>query len=256
MVRETVFDIRGYRVRALDAGTGPTLVFLHGAGGLSPSPLLELLSARYRVIAPEHPGFGPSDMPEWMAGMGDLAFFYLDLLKTLDLSSVLLVGHSLGGWLAAEIAIRDTSRLRALALLAPAGVRGPVPFGDIFLWSPEETARRSCADPVLAEQRARMAAKADTTLTFRNRAATAQLAWAPRMHNPQLPFWLHRVDVPTLLVWGECDEITPYACAEPYRRGIPGARLVALPGVGHALAQERPAEVADHLDAFFAEASR
>lgn len=255
-MRETLLDVRGHRLRALEAGDGPTLLFLHAAGGLSPTPLLRRLAARHRVVAPEHPGFGPGGIPDWMAGMGDLAFFYLDLLKALGLSGTHLVGQSLGGWLAAEIAIRDTSRLRTLSLLAPAGVRGPVPFGDILLWSPEETARRSCADPAIGEERARIAAQADPVVTARHRAAVARLAGEPLLHDPQLPFWLHRIDVPTLLVWGERDEIIPFPCAELYRRGIPAAELLALPETGHALAQERPDEVAARLEAFFAAARR
>ncbi|MFT8244305.1 alpha/beta fold hydrolase [Roseomonas sp. BN140053] len=252
-MQETSLEVLGQPLRVLEAGSGPPLLFLHGAGGLSWNPLLERLSATHRVIAPEHPGFGRTEIPAWMMSVGDLAFFYLDVLEALDLREVDLVGLSMGGWTAAELAIRDTSRLRTLTLMAPAGVRSEVPFGDIFLWSPEESARRGCFNPEIAEQRVRALAEADLDTTLRNRAATARLAWNPRLHNPQLPFWLHRIDVPTLLVWGTEDQVVPFACAESYRRGIPGAQLLALPETGHALPAERPAEIAERLEAFFAE---
>ena len=184
--------------------------------------------------------------------VGDLAFFYLDFLDALKLENVHLVGHSLGAWTAAEIAIRDTSRLKSLSLLAPAGVRSAeVPFGDIFLWSPEEHARRSFYDQRIAEERMKLLPMLDSDVQLQNRAAAARLAWNPRLNNPQLPYWLHRIDVLTLFVWGKEDEICPFACAEPFMRPIPKARLEALDQSGHALHTERPNEVAAALTRFF-----
>ncbi len=141
--------VRGQFLRMLRKGQGAPVLFLHGAGGLTWTPLLERLSIKFDVMATEHPGFGGTEMPGWMASVGDLAFFYLDVLDALNLPALHLIGHSLGGWTAAELAIRNTRRLRTLTLLAPAGVQGPTPFGAIFDWSPEETARRSCVDPTL-----------------------------------------------------------------------------------------------------------
>src|ERR1700749_4307996 len=103
--------INGTELNVYEAGSGETLLFLHGAGGSNWSPLLQHLAEKHRVLAPEHPGFGRSQIPDWMLGIGDLAYFYLDFLETLDLTNVHLVGHSLGGWAAAEIAVRNTSRL-------------------------------------------------------------------------------------------------------------------------------------------------
>jgi pimeloyl-ACP methyl ester carboxylesterase len=256
-MRETTVDVGGQTLRILEAGSGPPVVYLHGAGGPNWYKLLETLSADWHVIAPEHPGFGRSEMPEWLSTVGDLAFFYLDAFAALGLEQVHLVGHSLGGWTAAEIAIRSTSRLKTLALLSPAGVPSlEEPYGDIFLWSPEEHARNSFFEPALAEERVRALDTADIDLTLQNRAAAARLAWTPRLHNPQLPYWLHRIDVPTLLVWGTEDRICPFSCHLPYMRNIPGAELFALPRSGHALHTERPAEVAARLNGFFAATPR
>lgn len=250
-MQSTSLEVMGRPLRMLEGGSGPPVLFLHGAGGLSWTPLLERLSAGCHVMATEHPGFSAAGIPEWMASVGDLALYYLDVLEALNLKQVHLVGHSLGGWTAAELAIRNTRRLRTLTLLAPAGVKGNIPFGEIFQWSPEETARRSCVDPALAEQRVRVAASADPEVARQNRAAAAHLASHPLLHNPQLPFWLHRVDVPALLVWGEQDQFVPFACAEPYRRGLPDVRLTSFAQTGHALPHERPVEVAQALEDFF-----
>ena len=249
-MQSTSLEVIGRPLRMLEAGSGPPVLFLHGAGGLSWTPMLERLSASCHVMATEHPGFGAAGIPEWMASVGDLALYYLDVLEALDLEQVHLVGHSLGGWMAAELAVRNTRRLRTL--LAPAGVKGAIPFGEIFRWSPEETARRSCFDPALAEQRVRTAAGADPGIARQNRAAAMHLASDPLLHNPQLPFWLHRVDVPALLVWGEQDQFVPFACAEPYGDGLPDVRLVPFAQTGHALPHERPMEVAQAIEDFFA----
>jgi pimeloyl-ACP methyl ester carboxylesterase len=250
-MRETVIDVAGQQLRYLEAGEGATILFLHGAGGLSWNPLLERLSADWRVIAPEHPGFGRSVIPDWMMSVGDLAFFYLDVLKALDLSGVNIVGHSLGGWTAAEIAIRDTGRLQSLTLMAPAGVAAAdVPFGDVFLWSPEEAARRQFYNQELAEERLRAQATMEIDVFLQNRAALARLAWNPRLHNPQLSYWLHRIDRPTLLVWGAEDQVVPFACHEAFMREIGGAELFTLEKTGHALAVERPQETSSRLNAF------
>ena len=256
-MREMTVEINGQSLRVFEAGEGEPVLYLHGAGGASWYPLLEILAKTRRVIAPEHPGFGRSKNPEWMMSVGDLAFFYLDMLEALDLKGVHLVGHSLGGWIAAEIAIRDTARLKSLTLMAPAGVRSPaVPFGDIFLWPPEEHARKSFFDQRFAEERIKNLPNVDPDLTLQNRAAAARLAWNPRLNNPQLPYWLHRIDVPVLFVWGKEDAICPFACAEPFMKPIKQAELYALAETGHALHTERPKEVAAKLNAFFDQAKK
>jgi pimeloyl-ACP methyl ester carboxylesterase len=252
-MRESMIDVRGQSLRLCEAGSGAPLLFLHGAGGPNWYPLLEMLSAHWHVIAPEHPGFGRSSLPEWMMGVGDLAYFYLDFLEARELRDVHLVGHSLGGWTAAEIAVRSTSRLRDLTLLAPAGtVSATTAYGDIFLWTPEEHARNSFFDQTMAEERIRALPNADFDVFLQNRSAAARLAWSPRLHNPQLPTWLHRIDVPTLLVWGREDRIVPFVCHEAFLKNIPGAQLATFPRLGHALHSERPSEVAARMEAFFA----
>ena len=147
-------EVDGCRINLRRGGSGEPLLYLHGSGG-APAvlPFMEKLAERFDVLVPEHPGFGASDEPEWLENMHDLAYFYLDVLKSLELRGVHLVGSSLGGWLALEMAVRDGSRLKSLVLVGPAGISVPgVKPGDVFLWSPEELARNLFFDPALAEK--------------------------------------------------------------------------------------------------------
>jgi pimeloyl-ACP methyl ester carboxylesterase len=249
--QDDVVDVRGLKLRVQQGGEGEPLLFLHGAGGRNWTPLHQRLSERYRVISPEHPGFGQSQIPEWMNSVGDLAFFYLDLIEAMDLKGVHLAGHSLGGWLAGEIAIRNTSRLSTVTLLAPAGIAAPeAPFGDIFLWTPEQSTRAQFYDQALAEKR--LKTPPDLDILLQNKTAVARLAWSPRLSNPQLPHWAHRIDRPTLLIWGRQDKIIPYACAAHWLKGATHARLHTIEECGHAIHNEKPDEAAQAMLAFLA----
>jgi pimeloyl-ACP methyl ester carboxylesterase len=127
--------VRNVLIRLHRAGRGPTVLFLHGAGGVPQwLPFFDALAQRYELLVPEHPGFGGSADPPWIRSMADLAMFYLDLVEEAGLDRVHLIGNSLGGWLAAEILIRDRSRFKSLVQLAPAGIRVKgVPCGDNFI---------------------------------------------------------------------------------------------------------------------------
>jgi pimeloyl-ACP methyl ester carboxylesterase len=132
----TELKIGDVAIRLHRAGSGPKLLFLHGAGGVPQwLPFFDALSDHFEVLVPEHPGFGGSDDPPWIQSISDLAMFYLDLIEDTGLDRVHLIGNSLGGWLSAEILIRDRSRFQSVTLLAPAGIRVKgVPCGDNFIW--------------------------------------------------------------------------------------------------------------------------
>ncbi|MGE3246613.1 MAG: alpha/beta fold hydrolase [Beijerinckiaceae bacterium] len=236
-------EVRGLTLKVDEKGKGEPLLFLHGAGGSNWSPMLEELSKDFRVIAPEHPGFGRSTIPDWMMSVGDLAFFYLDFIEALGLENVHLAGHSLGGWLTAEIAVRNTSRLASVTLMAPAGIANPdAPFGDIFLWSAEEAARSQFYNQELAEKR--LKATPDLDVTLQNKSAVARLAWSPRLCNPQLHYWIHRIDRPSQLIWGKQDKVIPFACNKAWVDGVGGIALHALDECGHAIHNEKAPEAA------------
>jgi pimeloyl-ACP methyl ester carboxylesterase len=147
-VRHTI-DINGCKLSFARAGTGLPLLYLHGTDGLAEWPaILDALVERFDVIVPDHPGFGASEGPAWIDEVSDVAYCYLDAIEALGLAGVHVVGQSLGGWIALEMAVRSTHRLRSLTLISAAGihVKG-VPKADIFMIDPEEQARLAYADP-------------------------------------------------------------------------------------------------------------
>lgn len=257
--RETSHTVRNVRVRLFTAGDGPPLIFLHGAGGVERwLPFFDLLAAQHIVMVPEHPGFGGSDNPAFIRDVGDVAMYYLDFLDDLAGSSagekIHLVGQSLGGWIAAELGTRNCSHLKSLTLLAPAGIRlRGFPSGDNFIWSPEETARNLVHDQAYAElaiAAAAAASEAEADRALVNRYAAAKLAWEPRWFNPALQRWLHRIKVPTLVLWGAEDKLLPACYSEVWRREVPGAVVEIIPACGHLMHVEKAEVVASKVLAF------
>jgi len=235
-----MITVAGTTIRLFRGGpvgaSGQPLVFLHGAGGHTGwMAFLDELATRFAVFAPEHPGFGQSDDPPWLDDIADLAYFHLDLLKALGLDRVHLMGTSLGGWVAAEMAVRNTAPLASLTLVGAVGITaGGEPIPDIFRLPVEENLQRFYADQERAARRVADVARADMNPVAKNRATVTRLAYRPRFHNPGLAKWLHRIHVPTLLLWGAEDGLVPPKFGEAYRALIPGSRLVVLPQAGHA----------------------
>ncbi len=235
---DEIIDINGTAIRLMRGGGdgAPPLVFLHGAGGHTGwMSFLDELAEDFAVFAPEHPGFGKSDDPPWLDEVGDLAYFYLDFLTALGLDGVHLVGTSLGGWIAAELAVRNDTWLKSLTLVGAVGIPADgKPIDDIFRMPVEENLRRFYADPERAARRLGDMAKLDPMLYAKNRATVTRLAYRPRFLNPGLARWLHRITVPTLLVYGDKDGLVPPEFGAAYRAAIPGSRLVVLKDAGHA----------------------
>jgi pimeloyl-ACP methyl ester carboxylesterase len=235
-VQEARHKTRDTSVRLRRDGKGERLLFLHGAGGWPPwGTFLESLAGKYDVLVPEHPGFGLSDNPSSIRNVPDVAMYYLDFLDALDGPPVHLMGHSLGGWVAAEIAVRNTSRIRSLTLIAPAGVRvkGLV-CGDNFIWSREEYARNLFYDQSLADKElAHVASDDEADIELTNRYMAAKFGWDPRWFNPALEPWLHRIRIPTLVLWGSDDKLFPSDYAKAWAARIPDIRVEIIPECGH-----------------------
>ncbi|MEX0409017.1 alpha/beta hydrolase [Aquibium sp. LZ166] len=250
--RESFETVTGCRIRMMRKGKGEPLLFLHGATGVPRwLPFMDMLAEKYDLIVPEHPGFGASDTPDWLDNIGDLAFFYLDLIDHLGLDKVHLLGTSIGGWIAAELATRSCEKVRTLTLVAPAGihVKG-VKKGDIFMWSPEETAQNLFHNQEIAKAVPQPANEDELMVVLKNRLMTAKLGWQPRMYNPHLKKWLHRVDVPTLIIWGDDDKLIPAAYGPAYRDLIPNSSLEVIAECGHLPHVEKAQEFTSKVVSF------
>jgi pimeloyl-ACP methyl ester carboxylesterase len=231
-------------------GTGDPVLVLHAAGGAGLwNPYLERLSEHFDVIAPDHPGFGLSPELEGVDSIASLVEHYISLLDTLKLERVSVVGASLGGWLAAEIASTEPTRVDRLVLMAPPGILIPeTPPADLFTMKPDEIVRALFLDPAKAEAMLatplppEAAAQAE-----RDAASFAQYASEPFLHNPDLPARLPRINAPTLVLTPEIDVVIPPQHSEAYAAAIDGAVLEVLPQCGHALYFEEPDLVADKV---------
>jgi pimeloyl-ACP methyl ester carboxylesterase len=229
-------DLLDCTVQYRRRGSGPPLLFLHGAAGVPGwTPWMARLAERFDVIVPDHPGFGASETPAWFDNIHDLAYFYLDFITALDLRDVHLVGHSLGGWIAAEIAVRNTSRLRTLTLASAAGLRIPgVERVDVFLLAPDDVPPALYFDQKFAEAiLANPKTDEQVDLDLKNSYSFARVAWQPRLYDPHLDKWLHRIDIPALLLWGDADRVVPPAYAAEFKRLIPHAVVEIVACCGH-----------------------
>jgi len=242
-----MIELQGIELQVVRQGRGPHLLLLHGGDG--PQDHLHFfkrLTERFDVVAPVHPGFAGSAAPSHFDTVDDLVYLYLDLLDALRLQDVILLGFDMGGWVAAEIAVRNTSRLARLILVDAVGVkpgdRDTRDIADIFGLPDAEAAKLLFHDAAKRPDPAGMSAH-DIERLAANRIAHAMYTWNPYMHNPKLRYRLHRIDVPTLLVWGSSDGMVSTAYANAYRAMIPDAELVVIPQAGHWPQVEQP----DHL---------
>ncbi len=249
--------VGGAALELYDRGAGRAILLLHGAGGLKHgAPFLAALNAHARVIAPSHPGFGGSPLPDWIASIDDLAYLYLDLLDQLDLHDVTLVGMSMGGWIAAEIAIKCGHRLARLVLADPVGIK---PSGrevrdipDLWALDDATVAKLLLHDPSTAPDYTTMS-DADLAIVARNREAAALYLWEPYMHNPQLLLRLHRVQIPTLFIRGASDGLVSDTYVRAYSAAIPGSHVVTIERAGHLPAIEQPTAFVDTILSFMGE---
>lgn len=251
--------IAGCKISLMRAGSGTPLLFLHGArGGSQWLPFMEALAANFELWVPEHPGFGKSETPSWLDNVADLAYFYLDFIDKFSLSGVHLMGTSLGGWIAAELAVRSQTSLATLTLVAAAGlhVKG-LPKGDIFMWSAAELAQNLFYDQKYSEwMLLAQPSEEEQEVQLKNRLTTAKLGWHPRLYNPHLAKWLHRITIPTLIVWGADDKLVPQGYAAAYHNAIPASRVQIFENCGHLPQIEKAQAFVDAVTSFLQGAHR
>jgi pimeloyl-ACP methyl ester carboxylesterase len=243
-VRNGMFNVTVYR-----GGSGDPLVFLHAAGIQRPEePFLDLLAQKYDLIVPVHPGWPGSDGLEHLDDVIDMAVYYGDLFDTLGLDSFHLMGSSLGGMFAAEVAALDRQYVRKLVLHSPAGLwLDDHPYLDFFA-APQDVLMKALytdpdkamaampkVDPENKEATAR--ATLDRAMSL---AAAGKFIW---------PIWdkglkkrIHRINAPTLLIWGDKDGLNPPVYGPHWQKQIPDSKLVTIPGTAHVPMAEKPEE--------------
>ena len=251
----STFIVNAVRIELIDRGHGRPILFLHPHIGLDPStPVLAMLAEGGRLIAPSHPGFGHSERPAGITTVDDLAYFYLDLMDALDLRDTLVIGVSLGAWIAAAIAVKSTVRMARLVLGNPVGIkvgdRETRDILDIFAMLEGEFLEKVFADPSVGQRDYRAMTDDEVMVVARNREAAALYAWSPYMHDPKLKGRLHRIRIPALFLWGSDDRVVSEEYGRAYCAAIAGARFERIERAGHFPHLERPDEFAEKLFAF------
>jgi pimeloyl-ACP methyl ester carboxylesterase len=223
--------VRDVDLEVVRRGSGRAIVFLHGFQALDPGArFLELLSRRASVLAPSHPGFGASARPDGFETVYDLVHLYREFLDGLPDGKVTLIGASFGGWIAAEIAASCPHRLDRLVLVDALGIklgdRETPDILDVFNTHPDTVRRLSWHDPLCL------------------------YGWEPYMYNPRLARWLGRIELPTLVLWGESDGVVKPDYGRAYASLIPGARFGLIDGAGHHPELERPEALTERVFEF------
>lgn len=239
-------------VRYITGGDGAPLVFLHGAGGITvDDPLLAKLAERYTVYAPLLPGYGDSEECPELRDMLDITLHYWDVLDELDIKDPLLVGHSMGGMIAAEMAAIQPNDVFRLGLIAPAGLwLDDHPIADIFATMPYDMPKLLFHDVDAGTEM--MTSGLDvsdpTFLQIYLVNNARQLGMAGRILFPipdrGLSQRMYRIKAKTTLIWGDSDRLIPPVYAHAFKRGIKGSQLVSIPEAGHLVTLEKPGEVA------------
>ena len=256
-MKKTMLRLGDVDIELHEDGTGTPLLFLHSGGGFEPEQAyVRLLAQHYRVIAPSHPGFGNSSLPDWIDSIDDIAHLYLELMDRLDLARVHIVGCSIGGWIATEMATKSPERIEKLILVGPVGVktgsREKLDIPDIFAMSEEQMLKLRFHDPAKGRIDLKALSEEQMRIIARNNETLALLVWEPYMHNPKLKHRLHRLTMPTLFLRGASDGLCSADYIQRYAALVPGARSETIAAAGHLPHVEQPdafaAKVASFLD--------
>jgi pimeloyl-ACP methyl ester carboxylesterase len=244
---QSTVTVSGHDVEMNKGGSGPPLLFLHGGQGFGTyDPTTGPLAERFTVYAPSIPGMFGTSRPEWLYTITDVAHFTQDLVAKLGLDGYVLAGHSIGGWIAAEMAAMDHHNLKGLVLIDAAGIRPQKgEITEIFMVSGETRLKLGFHDPSQVPDYEYFTAERtseEAAVLHSNMEMLSRLCWRPYLHNPSLPHYLGGVSTPTLVVWGQQDAIVPVECGEMYAKAIPNATLKAIDSCGHSPQMEKPQE--------------
>jgi len=236
--------LQGQEIDVVRKGSGQPLLLLHGGGGpIAAMPFADKLAEKFEVIAPTHPGFGGSKIPDHFDRIDDLVYLYLDLLDELDLNDVVLMGFSMGGWTAVELAVANSTRLSKLILVDSVGVktggREDRDIADVFALPGEKIAEIMFHDPSLAPNLQELSDE-QLQMMAANRMALGVYTWDPYMHNPKLPHRLHRIKIPTHFIWGASDGVVTVDYGQKFCALIDGATMTVIEKAGHSPQTEQP----------------
>jgi len=241
-----------------DLGSGRPFLLLHGGGGpLTVTPFAELMASTHsaRVLTPTHPGFAGAPRAESLRTIADLASLYVELIAKLDLRDVTVVGNSVGGWIAAEMALLDMSRIGRFVLVDAVGIQVEGhPIIDFFSLTPRQIAEASYHDPDrFGIDPTKLPPQAQAAMAA-NRAALASYS-GPAMSDPTLTGRLASVTRPVLVLWGDADRIVDEEYGRTWARVIPGARFNLLAETGHLPQLESPEKLLSAIWAFASSAA-
>ena len=250
----TTMSLKGVDLEVRRKGSGPAMLMLHGGGGPNINhPFADKLAEKFELIEPVHPGFGGTPIPPHFDGLEDLVYVYLDLMDALDLKDVVILGNSMGGWTAAEIAVRNSQRIGKLILVDSVGIkagdRDTRDRADIFALPAAEVARITWHDVSKAPKPSSLTDE-QLQILASNRVALSMYTWDPYMHNPKLPHRLHRIKVPTLFLWGESDGLVTPDYGRAFSKLIPGSTLQVIDKAGHSPHVEQPDAFVEKVLAF------
>ncbi len=252
---ESKISVAGTEVQMFSGGSGPPLLYLHGAGGNRGwQDFHEELAKNNTVYAPSQPGFNGTARPGWVSTITDMAHFAQKVTRQLGLDRYALVGHSMGGWIAAEIAAMSPDSLTGLVLIDAVGIRPKESdITEIFMVSSETRAGYRFYDPSQVpnlEELNREMTPEEALVDFSNREMASRLLWRPYMHNPSLPHYLSDVGTPTLIVWGRQDAIVPLECGELYHQALSNSKLQVIDQCSHSPQIEKPQEFIQGVSEF------
>jgi pimeloyl-ACP methyl ester carboxylesterase len=247
MLTRSTITINNNECSYYRGGQGRPLLFLHGFTTEPGFKFAESWCANFDVIIPYHPGFGTSGDAPVSDDLHDLVMHHVEFIDHLGLKAVHLVGHSLGGHIAARIASEHPRYVESVVLACPTGLRvnGEQP-ADIIALPPAELADRLFAAPIAVDQRTTSASQ--VVARYREASSVARLMWT-RPFDRKLNRYLHRITAPALILWGEKDRIVPAANANSWQALLPKARVELLPALGHMLFNEsaEPAVVVERF---------
>jgi len=233
------------RIEVRQMGRGKPLLLLHSEDRYEDSaPIVEELAKTHRVIMPWMPGFSGSNLPDSIRDPEDISYLYLDLLDRMNLGDVSVLGFSVGGWIAAEMATKNCARLRRLALVAPVGIKVGGPYDrdieDIYFHTFARVQRMKFHDVSKDPRVLKEMSDREALFEAQAREATAKLCWEPYFHNPSLRYRLNRVTVKTLVVWGAEDGFVKPAYGRAYAKMMPNAKFVSVAKAAHFPHIEQP----------------